>query len=92
MKTLQKLADSISGKVNVLKFNGVKGYCITDKEQNEILTIEPYFNGSKWHVINRKRYEAESLYINDLRELKNIILTPGITGIKFNPSYKNPKT
>jgi hypothetical protein len=82
---LQKLAGQVNGKVHLLKYSHVTGYCITDQDNNEIMEIQPCYSGFKWTVINRNGFNSELIFINDLRELKNQTLKAGFTGT----IYKN---
>lgn len=85
MRTLQKIADKIGGTVNKLKYGKLnnKGYCITDVNNNEVLTISPSYNGFKWYIINRNGFNSEIFYINNIKELKNLVIVSSFTGVKF---------
>lgn len=86
MKTLLKLAQQINGTVKPLKYgkNKDKGFCIVDKDNNEILTVSPsYGSGFKWCVINRNGFNSSIDFVNRITDLKNFELKAGFTGCKF---------
>lgn len=89
MKTLQKLADQIGGKVVVLKYRScgmfMKGYAIIDKDKNEILTVEPrfYSNGDKWLYVNHSDKASGVCYLKSLIGLRGLSLSAGFTGYTY---------
>lgn len=92
MKTLEKLAESIGGKVIKLTFKLMgkkfRGYCIIDKDFNEIVIFEPvnYSNGYRWLVINKCSNEGVQ-YFKRLSEAKGLTIKAGYTGFKCVDRY-----
>lgn len=88
MKVLQKLADSIGGKVVILTFRNLgtfqRGYCIIDSDNNELLTLEPLHrsNGDRWLINNHCTKELS--YCKDIRAAKSQVIVQGWTGYKFS--------
>jgi hypothetical protein len=96
-KSLELLALAIDGgRIELLRFRDQVGkyhlgFAIVDKDNNELLEIEPvhYSNGDRWKLNNRCE-GGRIAYAKTMRGAHRLVLSqpfkPGLTGFKFNTS------